>query len=369
MPANTQKRVDIENTYYHIYNKGRENKTLFSDQEDFNTFIGYLNEYLTPPTATPTKKVFTVAGKTFQGVPHLPKNYHKKLELVAYSLIPSSFNLIVKQLEKGSLESFIRSLSTRYSIYFNKKYQRTGQLFDGPCKSKHLKNDTEVSLLTLYLHKSGGQTSINKYLDSDLPDWLTNRPDITNYAELVKKYEPNLHEQQIIKSLIFVQSHLIPKSTTIHSVHNRPVSNVGQKQTRHIKIHQRTPELAFASTMFLVLLVFGLVNINTSAMSNSPTPSPQVAGANIEEIIVKTTSTPTPVVETIDKEIIEVVVVKQTDPLVPVSIYIDMNKTIEVLKAVNGVTLDLVNKYNEWSEVKLSDGKYGFIESKYIKSL
>ena len=101
MPANAYK-INKENSYYHVHNKGRDGRAIFSDESDFNTFITYLNEYLTHPSQIPvTKKVFTVQGKTYQGVPHLPKNYHNKVELVSYSLIPTGYNLIVKQIEKG----------------------------------------------------------------------------------------------------------------------------------------------------------------------------------------------------------------------------------------------------------------------------
>lgn len=360
MPANTNKRVDIENSYYHIYNKGRENKTLFNDAEDFNTFIGYLNEYLTTPTDSPTKKVFTVAGKTFQGVPHMPKNYHKKVELVAYSLIPNTFSLIVKQVERGSLESFIRSLSTRYSIYFNKKYQRTGQLFDGPCKSKYLKNDNEITLLTYYLHKRGGQSSIDKYLYAETPAWLDNRPDIKSYNEFIQKYEPNVEQQEIINSLIFVEPRLISKQSQATNI-------TPQKQTKYISIHQRVPELTFASTFFLILLTFGLVNINTSANSQLATPSSQVAGVNVEIGVEPTSRPQTTQPPVIEKETIGTITIKQTDPLVPISIYNDMDRTSIVLRAMGGAKLDLVNVYNEWNEVKLGANKYGFVESTNVE--
>src|SRR3990167_10261433 len=136
MPARNLSRINEDGVYLHIYNKGIENRAIFNDKQDFHVFVGFLEEYLsTPKDAEATKTVFQVHGKTFKGTPHQPKNYFNKIELIAYSLMPSHFHLLVNLKQKDALQGFIRSLCTRYSMYFNKKHQRTGSLFQGPYKS------------------------------------------------------------------------------------------------------------------------------------------------------------------------------------------------------------------------------------------
>ena len=39
-----------------------------------------------------------------------------------------------------------------YSKYFNKKYNRTGSLFEGPFKSTHINNDNQAKYLFSYIH-------------------------------------------------------------------------------------------------------------------------------------------------------------------------------------------------------------------------
>src|SRR5438128_456236 len=117
MPANA----------YHIYNRGLEARVIFNDHEDYEVFVGYLKGYITPAADPSTiKTTFTVNGKSFKGTPHQPKNYYGKIEILAYSLFDNHFHIVLAQTIEGSLEGFVRSLTTRYSIYFNKKYKRTG---------------------------------------------------------------------------------------------------------------------------------------------------------------------------------------------------------------------------------------------------
>src|SRR3972149_1117232 len=80
------------------------------------------------------------------------KTFHKSLELLSYCLMPNHFHLLVKQVAKTSMESFIHSLLLRYSMYFNKKYDRVGPLFQGRFKGVLIDNDSYLLHLTRYIH-------------------------------------------------------------------------------------------------------------------------------------------------------------------------------------------------------------------------
>ena len=66
--------------------------------------------------------------------------------------MPNHFHLLVKQLEKGSMEGFMRSLATRYSMYFNKKYSRVGSLFQSIYKAVMVSDDNYLLHLSRYIH-------------------------------------------------------------------------------------------------------------------------------------------------------------------------------------------------------------------------
>ena len=99
-------------------------------------FLSYLKFSLSPPPKKfEMQKVFTLQGLPFKGLPRLPKNFHKQIELVAYCLMPNHFHFLLKQFEKNTLKSFMTSILTRYVMYFNKKYDRVGGLFQGVYKA------------------------------------------------------------------------------------------------------------------------------------------------------------------------------------------------------------------------------------------
>lgn len=116
-----------------------------------------------------------VKGHSFHGVPHQPKNYVNAVELIAYALTPNRFDLVLRQINKNSVEKFMRSLSTRYSIYFNKKNHRTGVVFAGPYKSEEIKNGGELLSLTRTFHSTGVYSSLPDYLGQREASWVKPR--------------------------------------------------------------------------------------------------------------------------------------------------------------------------------------------------
>ena len=84
MPAKNVLKVYVENSYYHIYNRGVEKRIIFKDDQDYGVFLGYLKEYLSPPNdVIKLKQEFTLKGESFKGVPRQPNNYSKEIELLA----------------------------------------------------------------------------------------------------------------------------------------------------------------------------------------------------------------------------------------------------------------------------------------------
>jgi len=162
MPARNLIRIEGGDSYYHIYNRGVEKRIIFEDEQDYKVFLNYLKEYLSPPP-DPLKfiKSFTLQGISFKGVPRLPKNYYEKVELLAYCLMPNHFHLFLYQKDKHDIEKFMRSLLTRYSMYFNKKYDRVGPLFQGPYKAVLITDDIYFLHLSRYIHLNPSEYTKN----------------------------------------------------------------------------------------------------------------------------------------------------------------------------------------------------------------
>lgn len=48
MPGGNAHKQYLENSYYHIYNRGVEKRLIFQDYQDYNVFLSYLKQYLLP---------------------------------------------------------------------------------------------------------------------------------------------------------------------------------------------------------------------------------------------------------------------------------------------------------------------------------
>lgn len=79
-------------------------------------------------------------------------NYRDKVELVAYCLMPNHYHLLVYLKETDGIERLMRSLMTTYSMYFNRKYNRSGTLFQGPFKASRITHESYFWHISRYIH-------------------------------------------------------------------------------------------------------------------------------------------------------------------------------------------------------------------------
>jgi len=73
--------------------------------------------------------------------------------------MPNHYHLILKQLIDNGISMFMHKLADSYSHYFNKKYERSGSLFEGTYKSIYIKKDSYLFWLSGYIN---GNSEIHK---------------------------------------------------------------------------------------------------------------------------------------------------------------------------------------------------------------
>ena len=143
MPNKNSIKEYVENSYYHVYNRGVAKQSIFLDDQDYKTFLSYLKIYLTKPDekliAFPSRKL---------------KNYYQELSLLSYCLMPNHFHLFVFQKDPNTMSSFLQSIITKYSMYFNKKYKRVGPVFQGRYKAVMVRKENQFIYLSKYIHRN-----------------------------------------------------------------------------------------------------------------------------------------------------------------------------------------------------------------------
>ena len=363
MPAKNLKRIADEGIYFHIYNKGVEGIVIFKD-DDFKVFIGYLEDCLTAPRDPDSlKRTFKVRGRTFKGIPYLPKNFYNQVELIAYNLTPDHFHLLVRQVTKGSVENFIRSVCTRYSMYFNKKHGRKGTLFSGPYKSAPIKNEKQLQLLTRYLHSDRGYSSYTEYLGKQKRPWVKPQVVLSDFEKRDISYKDFVEKSKNYQSRLLESITLDSESEHLK----------GREPIRAVKInpdaHSGLPQFLMVSiSIFVLLTTIGVGNILISSssvpdiLSETKTIipySPEATSEAIPELLLEASET------SLKLHLKTTITVKIDDN----SSYVNIRQkpttgSEKIGQAINGDTFEFVNLDSGWFEVKLASGS-GFISEKY----
>ncbi len=179
MPAKNRLKTYVPDSYYHLYNRGVEKRKIFMDDQDYAVFLSYLKTYLLPKDVAGLQKTLVDEGTSWRQKDQAKKllrlnNFADKLVLQCYCLMPNHFHLLVKQSDVDTIDRFMNSLCTRYSMFINKKYHRVGPLFQGIYKAVLVTHEPQLVHLTRYIHRnpaSQGQ-ALRSYGYSSYPDYL-----------------------------------------------------------------------------------------------------------------------------------------------------------------------------------------------------
>ena len=198
MPRRNVVKQDAPDSFQHVYARGHSRHKIFIDEEDYITFLKLLERYLSADEA-----------RDPYGVPY--PNFYNKLELLAYVLMPNHFHLLVYQHQMHAMAQFMQSLLTSYSRYFNKKYKRSGSLFESRYKASMINEEAYLEHISRYIHLNPRQwrdyeySSLPYYLQQDEVSWI--RPNRimkmfetpTVYLEFMENYVEQKKMRDILK--------------------------------------------------------------------------------------------------------------------------------------------------------------------------
>lgn len=142
MPSRNITKDYITHSYYHIYNRGVNKQTIFHDDQDYQVFLGLLKRYLSKTTQ---KDTYGRDGVTF----------YDDIELLAFCLMPNHYHLLIYVNERPrAMSELMRRIGTSYTMYYNKKYQRVGNLFQSRFKASRITNEPYLLHISRYIHRN-----------------------------------------------------------------------------------------------------------------------------------------------------------------------------------------------------------------------
>ena len=128
MPHKNRQKNLIEHGLYHAYNLGYEKRQIFYDRFDYEMFESIIREY-------------------FKNRQHTPIIY-------GYCLMPNHFHFLMEQIEKYDMPRFIQLVSGEYTRYFNWKYKKSGQLWQGTYRAVKIENEKQFDNVLAYIHNN-----------------------------------------------------------------------------------------------------------------------------------------------------------------------------------------------------------------------
>jgi len=123
------KTIPLEcEAYYHIYNRGNNSEIIFREEDNYLYFLKLLKKYIVPVA-----------------------------DIFVYCLLNNHFHLLIRIKEeqiKGSVEKSFSNLFNAYAKAFNKRYGRTGKLFEERFKRSKVEDEEYLTELIYYIHSN-----------------------------------------------------------------------------------------------------------------------------------------------------------------------------------------------------------------------
>ena len=142
-------RIPIEaGEWYHCYNRGVDKRKVFLGLRDYERILILM--YLAK-NALPVR-LFSIKNARLEKILTGVERSDPIVEIGAYSLMPNHFHFVLREIREGGIALFMQKVFTGFTMYFNQKSGRTGALFAGTYKSKHVANDVYFKYLISYVH-------------------------------------------------------------------------------------------------------------------------------------------------------------------------------------------------------------------------
>lgn len=161
----------VANEPYHCFNRGVDKQAIYKSVEDYDYFIKSLHAYNSPHPAGMLR------------LSHECQPEDQPVKILSYCLLPNHFHILASGKTDGAISKLLQRLGTGYTLYFNQKYGRSGRLFQGTFKSKHVASDQDLRQLIAYVtynysvHRVKDPNQYRSYLNTAEVGGLTSYSD------------------------------------------------------------------------------------------------------------------------------------------------------------------------------------------------
>ena len=178
---------------YHIFNRGIDKRNTFLDNKDISRFFQSMLEF---NTIEPIGSIFENSFQRRLGSEASKSD--KLVSFVCYCINPNHYHFLLRQLTDDGIKKFMHRIGTGFTKYFNNKYDRSGNLFQGPFKSIHVDSNEYLLYISAYInfndrvHQLGSEAS--KLSISSWGEYMGNKNNGFCERDLILSQFKNLSE-------------------------------------------------------------------------------------------------------------------------------------------------------------------------------
>lgn len=152
----------VGGNFYHIYNRGNNGETIFYTVENYRYFAQLMVQHVTPVAAI---HALCLLPNHFHFLSHIRTEEEQKRWRLPAS-VPQACHLPENWQPIPSHRGF-KNLFIAYSMAFNRRYERTGSLFQKPFKRILVDSERYYTALVRYIHRHPQRHG----LIADFRDW------------------------------------------------------------------------------------------------------------------------------------------------------------------------------------------------------
>lgn len=134
---------------WHVLNRGVEKRTIFLDDHDRFRFVHGLLLFNSSAPATNTTYLLE---SDYIDLRSRYRGQERIVDIHGWCLMDNHYHLLLSERVEGGITMFLRKLNIGYAKYFNDRYHRSGGLFQGRTKKKHIDNDAYFLHILNYIH-------------------------------------------------------------------------------------------------------------------------------------------------------------------------------------------------------------------------
>jgi len=173
--------IPLENgKFYHIYNRGNNGIDLFYEIENYNHFLRLYEKYIDPIAET---FAWCLMKNHFHVLVYIKETHEIDVTKLEYSSTDKPKTV--------SASKQFSNLFNAYTLAMNKRYERTGSLFEKNFKRKVVTSENYFQKLIFYIHNNPVHHKFTEHI-LEYP-W-------TSYGTVISKKETKLQRNKVIES-------------------------------------------------------------------------------------------------------------------------------------------------------------------------